>query len=70
MGDLLGSPRVAFLFFWFYFCLFFEHQTIVKMGDRSRVKLPFICFKGRFSGTLCGGRMSSAVGEPSTEVWA
>jgi hypothetical protein len=43
------------------------------MGDRPRVKLPFICFKGRFrhfSGTLCGGRMSSAVGEPSTEVWA
>jgi hypothetical protein len=28
-------------FFWFYFCLFFEHQTIVKMGDRPRVKLPF-----------------------------
>jgi hypothetical protein len=67
MGDLLGSPRVAFLFFWFYFFLFFEHQTIVKMGDRSRVKLPFICFKGRISGTLCGGRMSSVVGEPSTE---
>jgi hypothetical protein len=71
MGDLL-EVLVLHSFFWFYFCLFFEHQTIVKMGDRPRVKLPFICFKGRFgnfSGTLCGGRMYSAVGEPSTEVW-
>jgi hypothetical protein len=36
----------------------------------------FVCFSkkkrrvGHFSGTLCGGRMFSAVGEPSTEVWA
>jgi hypothetical protein len=43
MGDLLGSPRVAFLFFVF-FCLFFEHQTIVKMGDRPCVKLPFLFY--------------------------
>jgi hypothetical protein len=45
MGDLLGSPRVAFLF-WFYFCLFFEQQTIVKMGDRPRVKLLFFVLRG------------------------
>jgi hypothetical protein len=32
--------------FFVLFFLFFEHRTIVKMGDRPRVKLPFIILRG------------------------